>query len=214
LAISPRVLLLDEPFGALDAKVRKELRRWLRQLHDTVRVTSVFVTHDQEEARELADRVVVMTDGRIEQVGPPEEVYAAPASVFVQEFLGETNRIECRIEAGRVTLSDGTLLGLANAAAGEAIAYVRPYELAVQPTPNGMGIVRRVQYRGALMEVEVLLAGISLDVTLPTAAPPLQAGDRVTVTARRGQVFPMSRQQSVALFASPLGRSCLTMLRR
>jgi len=89
LAVEPKVLLLDEPFGALDAKVRKELRRWLRRLHDEVRATTVFVTHDQDEAREVADRVVVMNRGRIEQVGEPREVYERPATPFVREFLAD-----------------------------------------------------------------------------------------------------------------------------
>ena len=96
LAVEPRVLLLDEPFGALDARVRQELRRWLRRLHDEVHVTSVFVTHDQEEALEVADRVVVMNHGRVEQVGTPEEVYDRPATPFVFEFLGHVNRLPPR----------------------------------------------------------------------------------------------------------------------
>ena len=101
LAIEPRVLLLDEPFGALDAKVRHGLRRWLRRLHDEIHVTSVLVTHDQEEALEVADRVVVMRDGRIEQEGTPEEVYHHPASEFVMDFLGNVNLFHGRIEAGK-----------------------------------------------------------------------------------------------------------------
>ena len=101
LAIEPRVLLLDEPFGALDAKVRKELRRWLRQLHEEMGLTSVFVTHDQEEALELADRVVVMSNGQIEQVGTPDEVYDNPATPFVYEFLGHVNRMPCTVARGR-----------------------------------------------------------------------------------------------------------------
>jgi sulfate transport system ATP-binding protein len=109
LAVEPKVLLLDEPFGALDAKVRKELRRWLRRLHDEVHVTSVFVTHDQEEALEVADRVVVMNQGRIEQVGTPDEVYDRPATPFVLQFLGDVNLVPLGGEQG----------------------YVRPHELAV-----------------------------------------------------------------------------------
>ena len=101
LAIEPRVLLLDEPFGALDAKVRKELRRWLRRLHEEMGLTSVFVTHDQEEALELADRVVVMSNGKIEQVGTPDEVYDNPATPFVYEFLGHVNRMPCTVARGR-----------------------------------------------------------------------------------------------------------------
>jgi sulfate transport system ATP-binding protein len=105
LAVKPRVLLLDEPFGALDAKVRKELRRWLRRLHDEVRVTSVFVTHDQEEAMEVSDRVVVMNEGRIEQVGTPEEVYDRPATSFVYSFLGSVNLFHGRLTEGRMRIA-------------------------------------------------------------------------------------------------------------
>ena len=97
LAVKPKVLLLDEPFGALDAKVRKELRRWLRRLHDEVHVTSVFVTHDQEEALEVSDRVVIMNEGRVEQSGTPEEVYDRPATPFVYGFLGDVNLFHGRI---------------------------------------------------------------------------------------------------------------------
>ncbi len=101
LAVEPSVMLLDEPFGALDAKVRMELRRWLRQLHDEIHVTSVFVTHDQEEALEVADRVVVMNNGRIEQVGSPEEVYNHPATAFVYNFLGNVNLFHGRVDDGK-----------------------------------------------------------------------------------------------------------------
>src|SRR5207342_1951720 len=117
LAVKPRVLLLDEPFGALDAKVRKELRRWLRRLHDTVHVTSVFVTHDQDEAMEVADRIVVMSEGRIEQQGTPDEVYDHPASPFVLQFLGDVNLFR-----GRLGHSPG-------GAASDDVSYVRPHEL-------------------------------------------------------------------------------------
>src|SRR5262249_54943067 len=102
LAIEPRVLLLDEPFGALDARVRKELRRWLRQLHDEIHVTSVFVTHDQEEALEIADRVVVMDNGRIEQIGTPTEIYERPATAFVHDFIGESIVVAVTVENGAV----------------------------------------------------------------------------------------------------------------
>ena len=115
LAVEPKVLLLDEPFGALDAKVRKELRRWLRRLHDEVHVTSVFVTHDQEEAMEVADRVVVMNHGRIEQQGTPDEVYDHPATPFVLQFLGDVNLFH-----GRLGQADG-----------DEVSYVRPHELEV-----------------------------------------------------------------------------------
>ena len=121
LAVEPKVLLLDEPFGALDAKVRKELRRWLRRLHDEIHVTSVFVTHDQDEAMEVADRVVVMNQGRIEQDGPPDEVYDRPASPFVLQFLGDVNLFH-----GRFGHAPGQ-------PTGEEVSYVRPHELDILP---------------------------------------------------------------------------------
>ena len=122
LAVEPKVLLLDEPFGALDAKVRKELRRWLRRLHDEMHVTSVFVTHDQEEAMEVADRIVVMNEGRIEQVGAPDEVYDHPATPFVLKFLGDVNLFHGR--AGLVPGHEGQ------------VSYVRPHELDVVAEPG------------------------------------------------------------------------------
>jgi sulfate/thiosulfate transport system ATP-binding protein len=127
LAVQPKVLLLDEPFGALDAKVRKELRRWLKRLHDEVAVTTVFVTHDQDEALEVADRVVVMNQGRIEQVGPPDEVYDHPATPFVLEFLGDVNLFH-----GRRDHTPG------GAVAEVDTVYVRPHELEIvaEPAPG------------------------------------------------------------------------------
>jgi len=122
LAVEPKMLLLDEPFGALDARVRKELRRWLRRLHDEVHVTSVFVTHDQEEAMEVADRIVVMNLGRIEQDGPPDQVYDSPATPFVLQFLGDVNVFHGR-------------LGGAAGKEGE-ISFVRPHELEIVAAPT------------------------------------------------------------------------------
>jgi sulfate/thiosulfate transport system ATP-binding protein len=122
LAVEPQVLLLDEPFGALDAKVRKELRRWLRRLHDEMHVTSVFVTHDQDEAMEVSDRIVVMNEGRIEQVGTPDEVYDRPASPFVLQFLGEVNLFHGRL--GHAGADDGD------------VGYVRPHELDLVSAPG------------------------------------------------------------------------------
>jgi sulfate transport system ATP-binding protein len=127
LAVEPKVLLLDEPFGALDAKVRKELRRWLRRLHDEVHVTSVFVTHDQEEAMEVADRVVVMNEGRIEQQGAPDEVYDNPASPFVLQFLGDVNLFHGRL---------GHPPGIATEVSPADVTYVRPHELQVIAAPE------------------------------------------------------------------------------
>jgi sulfate transport system ATP-binding protein len=134
LAVEPSVLLLDEPFGALDAKVRAELRRWLRRLHDELHITSVFVTHDQEEALELADRVVVMNEGRIEQIGTPAEVYHHPATPFVYQFLGNVNLFHGRVEDGHVMI-EGEPVELEESlhrngkARERATVYVRPHQL-------------------------------------------------------------------------------------
>lgn len=141
LAVEPKVLLLDEPFGALDAKVRKELRSWLRRLHDEMQITSVFVTHDQEEALEVADRVVVMNEGRIEQIGTPDEVYEQPASPFVYEFLGKVNLFHGRLHHGRAWI-DGIEVDAPEHAEAEevgAVAYVRPHDIHVDRVMHGGG---------------------------------------------------------------------------
>ncbi|HTY17901.1 MAG TPA: sulfate ABC transporter ATP-binding protein [Myxococcota bacterium] len=142
LAVRPRMLLLDEPFGALDSRVRKELRRWLRQLHDELHITSVFVTHDQEEALELADRVVVMNHGAIEQVGTPEQVYHQPATRFVYEFMGDVNIFHERVEPAKPTS-----------------IYVRPHLLEVHRGPAGAGDIRarvlRIHAAGPTVKVEL-----------------------------------------------------------
>src|SRR6267142_2041189 len=135
LAVEPSVLLLDEPFGALDAKVRLELRRWLRHLHDEIHITSVFVTHDQEEALEVADRVVVMNSGHIEQVGSPDDVYHHPITPFVYNFLGNVNLFHGRV--------DEETPAIHNAATGNLV-YVRPHLLEIQRHPNGGSNFRAV----------------------------------------------------------------------
>ena len=129
LAVEPKVLLLDEPFGALDAKVRKELRRWLRRLHDEMHVTSVFVTHDQEEAMEVADRIVVMNKGRIEQDGPPDEVYDHPATPFVLQFLGDVNLFHGRVGQPQSATAIAGVEPQPGSAAD--VSFVRPHELDV-----------------------------------------------------------------------------------
>ena len=131
---SPELLLLDEPFGALDAKVRKSLRIWLRDLHNRMRLTSIFVTHDQAEAMEMADRVAVMRAGRIEQVDAPDRLYAAPATAFVHEFLGESIRIECHVADGRARIAGLPDVALAtDCPPGPAIALIRPHEIDLMP---------------------------------------------------------------------------------
>src|ERR1039457_5226595 len=131
LAVEPKVLLLDEPFGALDAKVRKELRRWLRNLHDEIHITTLFVTHDQEEALEVADRVAILRDGRIEQIGTPEEIYDHPASPFVYDFLGNVNLFSGRVREGTVIIGE-TEFAVEETVGGtdtDAVAFVRPHDI-------------------------------------------------------------------------------------
>ncbi len=138
LAVEPRVLLLDEPFGALDAKVRKELRRWLRTLHDELHITSIFVTHDQEEALEVADQIVVMNKGNVEQIGSPREVYEKPATPFVFDFLGQANRFEGQNQQGIIQIGDDRLQlpQVKEAPQGNVIAFARPNELRIHATPQ------------------------------------------------------------------------------
>ena len=135
LAVEPKVLLLDEPFGALDAKVRKELRRWLRKLHDEYHITSIFVTHDQEEALDVADRIIVMNGGIIEQIGSPEEVYDHPASPFVYDFLGNVNLFKGRLHNGKLTYGQFEINlseDLHGATHDEAIGYARPHDISIE----------------------------------------------------------------------------------
>ena len=147
LAVQPRVLLLDEPFGALDARVRKDLRRWLRKLHDELHITSVFVTHDQEEALEVADRVVLMDHGRVEQVGTPHEVYERPATPFVFGFLGAVNRFSGRAEGATLRVGATALTHDASglAAGAAALGFARPHEIDIVAGPGGdRGVAARV----------------------------------------------------------------------
>jgi len=144
LAVEPQILLLDEPFGALDARVRNDLRRWLRGLHDRIHVTSVFVTHDQEEAFELADRIAVMNAGRIEQVGDPQALYLAPASPFVCRFLGEVNELPAALHARWTGIDDAAV-----------VAFVRPHDLDFVPLEHGDGArIEAVRDLGASVRIE------------------------------------------------------------
>ena len=161
LAVEPKVLLLDEPFGALDAKVRQELRRWLRRLHEEIHLTSVFVTHDQEEALELADRIVIMNEGRIEQDASPVEVFERPASPFVMNFLGNVNIFHGRVEKGRALLGPIALDYPEHAAAESrpAAGYARPHELDVSRTDTGGGlwaILEIANLAGSIVKLELV----------------------------------------------------------
>jgi len=143
LAVEPQVLLLDEPFGALDAKVRKELRRWLRRLHDELHITSVFVTHDQEEALDVADRIVILNKGHIEQLGTPEEVYEQPKNAFVYNFLGNVNLFHGRIHEGRVQIGSLELDSpeYVQTQDTQAISYVRPYNIEIERVDKGQDFI-------------------------------------------------------------------------
>jgi sulfate transport system ATP-binding protein len=162
LAVEPSVLLLDEPFGSLDAKVRKELRLWLRRFHDELKITSVFVTHDQEEALEVADRVVLMNEGRVEQVGTPEEVYHHPANAFVYNFLGDVNLFHSRVEEGKVYLGELPIDLPAESAqdAKSALVFVRPHLLEIEHQRNGgdnfHAKVTHINAAGPLVKVDLM----------------------------------------------------------
>jgi sulfate transport system ATP-binding protein len=194
------MLLLDEPFGALDAKVRQELRRWLRRLHDDIGVTSVFVTHDQEEAFEVADQVVVMGAGKVEQVGTPQEVFEHPANAFVMDFLGNVNVFHGRVHRGRAVLGDWEVSCPEHAAAESSPAelYVRPHELELSPHANGSGGLRaRVMHVNPAGPVtRVQLEALEQELVIQVDVSPeryaelgLRAGDSVTVSPRRARVF-------------------------
>jgi sulfate transport system ATP-binding protein len=200
LAVKPKVLLLDEPFGALDAKVRKELRRWLRRLHEEVHVTSVFVTHDQEEALEVSDRVVIMNEGRVEQSGTPEEVYEKPATPFVYGFLGDVNLFHGRLDRGRVSIGANHLEApeWANAQDQAAVAYVRTYDVELTPSSSGPAsieaVIHHVRAFGPVVRLELnrVAEGGTIEAHIPRAqyeALRLQKGQRVFVSPTSVRVF-------------------------
>ena len=200
LAVEPKVLLLDEPFGALDARVRQELRRWLRRLHDEIHVTSVFVTHDQEEALEVADRVVVMNEGRIEQEGTPQEVYDQPANPFVYNFLGNVNLFHGRVHAGEAQIGNISI-GLPEYLEADnrpAVAYVRPYDIEInRMNKNSEEIkaeIRRIQGAGATVRLELMRLDnfeiIEAEITRERYQEMnLQEGEKVFVRPRKMKVF-------------------------
>jgi sulfate transport system ATP-binding protein len=200
LAAEPKVLLLDEPFGALDAKVRQELRQWLRRLHDELHVTSVFVTHDQEEAFEVADRVAVLRGGRIEQVGTPQEVFDHPANPFIMDFLGNVNVFHGRAQSGRAVVG-GFELDYPDHPHEEerpVTVYVRPHELEIDPATDAEGGLKarvlHVNPTGPVARIQVrdeeTSTVIHVDVSLARYVElNLRTGDWVRVSPRRVRVF-------------------------
>jgi len=185
LAVEPQILLLDEPFGALDARVRGDLRRWLRGLHDRIHVTSVFVTHDQEEAFELADRIAVMNRGRIEQLADAETLYTKPASPFVCRFLGEVNELPLALHASWSGARDA-----------DAVAFVRPHDLDLHLTGSGNAArVEAVRDLGATVRIEARHPALATPLVAIYErsrfdASGIRAGDAVDLAARRWVVFP------------------------
>ena len=200
LAIEPRVLLLDEPLGALDAQVRRDLRRWLRELHDKTGHTTVFVTHDQEEALELADRVVVMSQGRIEQVGTADEVYDQPSSPFVFSFIGESSELPVTVSNSKVWLDDRPL-----AISGEGIPdgparlFLRPHDIDIvdEAACAIAGVVTATHRHGGLRRIDLAVggAGHRIEIALPAAASRNVTG-RVTVFPRRWRLYSDSGKAS------------------
>jgi len=194
LAIEPRMLLLDEPFGALDAQVRRELRRWLRQVHDRAGVTTVFVTHDQEEALDLADRVAVLKDGALVQIGEPHVVYEKPASGFVFDFLGAACRLPGVVEGGRLTVLDWSAAAPADAPHGPVELYFRPNEVSFS-TAEGAGLRARVlnaSLRGAAGKVDCAIGDQVLELQALGGQLPdfVQRGAEIRVAPTRYTLFP------------------------
>jgi sulfate transport system ATP-binding protein len=196
LAIEPGVLLLDEPFGALDAQVRRELRRWLRQLHDRTGHTTVFVTHDQEEALELADRVVVMSQGAIEQVGTSDEVYDTPNSPFVYGFIGDSSSLPVKIEGGEVWIADRPLgIPAPDLPAGEALLFFRPHEVELIEGCSGCiaGPVATSHRLAATRRIELEVGGNRqrVEIELPVDHPAAQRS-RLAFRPRKWKLFPVT----------------------
>ena len=194
LAIEPRLLLLDEPFGALDAKVRRELRRWLREIHDQTGHTTVFVTHDQEEALELADRIVVLNDGRVEQIGTPDAVYDAPATPFVASFIGESNALPITVADGRVWFAGAPVGLLTQGADGPRTLVFRPHHVdVVDPARPGAfaGVLLAERRHGAFRRAEIALdgGGEHVEVDLAADAPRVERGQRLALLPHRWWLF-------------------------
>jgi sulfate transport system ATP-binding protein len=194
LAVEPRVLLLDEPFGALDAKVRKDLRRWLRELHEQTGHTTVFVTHDQEEALELADRVAILNAGKLEQVGTPDEVYDHPASAFVMSFVGDTSSIPVEVEGGRLAYAGQPFRADVTGSCGDrGRLYVRPKDLVIGAPEAGLllGTVINAHRTATGRRAQVALVGgpgaiVEAEVGL---SQPLASGERVGLRLVRARAF-------------------------
>jgi len=190
LAIEPSLLLLDEPFGALDAQVRKELRLWLRGLQESVGITTILVTHDQDEAMEVADRVAVMRAGRIAQFDTPEALLDRPADAFVAGFLGEANRLACTVRGGVAHFEGEVLPPLpVQAPEGPAQAFIRPHELLARPDPAGPYTIRAVRPAGPGTRLVVSAGGTSFDAVAAPGTPLPRRGETCALEAVAARLF-------------------------
>jgi sulfate/thiosulfate transport system ATP-binding protein len=192
LAIEPSLLLLDEPFGALDAKVRKSLRLWLRDLHERMGLTSVFVTHDQAEAMEMADRIAVLRAGRIEQVDTPARLYAEPASAFVHDFMGESVRFDCLVSDGFARIDDLPDAPSVPTACrpGRAVAVLRPHEIGLRPG-SGPAQIRSMQSFGAMRKLLVVLGARQFEVAVTADAWVPMPGEHCHIDLSRSRIYPV-----------------------
>ena len=199
MAVDPQVLLLDEPFGALDSQVRHELRRWLRRLHDELHFTSIIVTHDQQEAIEVADTVAVLNRGRIEQTGIPGEIYDMPSSAFVHRFLGQANELPVRVRDGRAYLGPLDIGAAAETLKGngENIALIRPHEIEIGPaSPNWPGTLVAVRVIGPIVRLDICAEGQPIREPLEAEISRerfedehFSVGQKVGLRFRRWQVY-------------------------
>jgi sulfate transport system ATP-binding protein len=201
LAIDPRLLLLDEPFGALDAKVRKNLRIWLRGLHDTMGLTSIFVTHDQAEAMEMADRVAVLRAGRIEQVDTPARLYAQPANPFVYEFLGESVRFACTVVDGHMRLDALPDVEVPTCCGpGPAVALIRPHEIGLLPGP-GPARAESQQSLPPLRRTRISVLDQTFDVLTPEGVWVPEVGQTCRLDLKRARIY--SARSGISDFTEP-----------
>jgi sulfate transport system ATP-binding protein len=211
LAVDPKVLLLDEPFGALDARVRVELRRSLRDIHNATGLTTVFVTHDQEEALDLADRVAVMNLGRIEQIGSAVEIYESPQTPFIFDFLGRTNAFPCDIEDGRTELGDKTIEVEPGTPNGPAVAYVRPHDIVLSRAAGsdgsadamlpGAATVRFISALGQRATIELFYEGrlVQVETTREKLGQlGLSVGDRCAISLRQPRIYSRAEAEKSA----------------
>ncbi len=190
LAVDPKVLLLDEPFGALDANVRRDLRRWLREIHDELGITTLFVTHDQEEALDLADRVVILDQGRIVQEGTPAEVCREPNSAFVMRFLGDANRLSANVRGGQAFVGE-TAIEAEASSDGPAEIYLRPGDIEWQPAGEGLAasVVRVLDRPGSRRVLATVEGGAALEFDVPPETD-VRAGQEGRLTIKRARLYP------------------------